>query len=96
MNQEKDNLDIEKIKNHRIETANNDFKTMHELFKAKSYHWALFVGHISVEKLLKAIFVKLHKKHAPPIHNLYRLAELCKIELTDAYADWLDTLTSFN
>ncbi len=69
---------------------------MNGLFKSKSYNWALFVGHISVEKLLKALYVKLHEKHAPIIHNLYRLAELCEIELTDEYSDWLDTITSFN
>ncbi len=89
-------LDIEKIKNHLFMTSNDDFKTMNELFKSKSYNWALFIGHISVEKLLKALHVKILKKHAPAIHNLYRLAELCKIELTDEYSDWLDTITSFN
>jgi hypothetical protein len=36
------------------------------------------------------------KKHAPTIHNLYRLAELSKIKLPDDYIDWLDTITSFN
>jgi hypothetical protein len=40
--------------------------------------------------------VKLHEKHAPLIHNLYRLAELCETEPTDEYSDWLDTITSFN
>ena len=53
--QEMNHKDIEKIKNHWVETSNDDFKTMNELFKSKSYHWALFVGHISVEKLLKAL-----------------------------------------
>ena len=95
-NLERNNLDIEKIKNHWFVTSNNDFKTMNDLFKSKSYNWALFIGHISVEKLLKALYVKNLRKHAPTIHNLYRLAELCKIELTDEYADWLDTITSFN
>ena len=95
-NRENNDFDVQKIKNHWIETANDDFKTMKKLFKAKTYNWALFLGHISVEKLLKALYVKLHKKHAPPIHNLYRLAELCKLELTDTYSDWLDTITSFN
>ena len=95
-NRENNDFDVQKIKNHWIETAGDDFKTMKKLFKAKTYNWALFLRHISVEKLLKALYVKLHKKHAPPIHNLYRLAELCKLELTDAYSDWLDTITSFN
>jgi HEPN domain-containing protein len=95
-NQELNDIDIERIKNHWIETSNDDFATMNKLFKSKTYNWALFVGHISVEKLLKALYVKLHGKHAPPIHNLYRLAELCELELTDEYSDWLDTITSFN
>ena len=95
-NQEHNGIDIEKIKNHWLETSNDDFKAMNKLFKSKSYNWALFVGHISVEKLLKALYVKLHGKHAPTIHNLYRLAELCEVDLTDEYSDWLDTITSFN
>ena len=95
-NQEHNGIDIEKIEYHWLETSNDDFKAMNKLFKSKSYNWALFVGHISVEKLLKALYVKLHGKHAPTIHNLYRLAELCEVDLTDEYSDWLDTITSFN
>ena len=94
--QETNDIGIEKIRNYWIESSSDDFKTMNKLFKSESYNWALFVGHISVEKLLKALYVKLHGKHAPLIHNLYRLAELCDIELADEYPDWLDTITSFN
>ena len=94
--QEMKELDVEKIKIHWIETSDDDFKTMNKLFESKSYNWALFVGHISVEKLLKALYVKVLGKHAPAIHNLYRLAELCETELSDEYSDWLDTITSFN
>ena len=96
MNEESNGIDIKSIKNHWIETSDDDFGTMNKLFKSHTYNWAVFVGHISVEKLLKALYVKLHGKHAPTIHNLYRLAELCETELTDEYSDWLDTITSFN
>ena len=91
-----DQLDIEKIKSHWLASSNEDYETMLKLFKAQSYTWALFLGHISVEKLLKALYVKLEKKHAPRIHNLYRLAELCNLDLTDETSDWLDTITTFN
>ncbi|CAN2040177.1 DNA-binding protein [Candidatus Magnetomoraceae bacterium gMMP-15] len=94
--QESNNIIFEKIMNHWIETSDDDLKTMNTLFQSKSYNWALFVGHISVEKILKALYVKIHKKHPPLIHNLYRLAELCDIKLTDQYSDWLDTITTFN
>lgn len=94
--QKTNDIVIEKVKNHWIESSLDDFQTMNKLFKAESYNWSLFLGHISVEKLLKALYVKSHGKHAPLIHNLYRLAELCEIELDDKYSDWLDTITSFN
>ncbi len=96
MNTENSNIDKEKIVNHWIETSENDFQTMHMLHNSKSYSWALFLGHISVEKLLKAVYVNKFEKHAPFTHNLYRLAEQIDLELTDEYADWLDEITSFN
>lgn len=66
------------------------------LYDSKSYGWALFLGHISVEKLLKALFVRRFKEHAPLTHNLFRLAELLGLEMPNDYADWLDEITSFN
>lgn len=49
-----------------------------------------------IEKLLKAYYVSKNKTHAPFTHNLYRLAELNELELTDEQSDWLDKITSFN
>ena len=95
-NEKKEDFNTEIIKNHWVVTSDDDFQTMIALYNSKSYHWALFIGHIAVEKLLKALYTKLYEKHAPPIHNLYRLAQLCKIKLTEEYSDWLDTITSFN
>jgi HEPN domain-containing protein len=56
----------------------------------------LLLGHISTEKLLKAFYVKKNGEHAPFKHNLYRLAELIGLELSEEHADWLDEITSFN
>jgi HEPN domain-containing protein len=86
----------EKIIRYWIETSDEDFNTMQKLVASESYGWALFLGHISVEKMLKALYVKTHEKHAPYIHNLYRLAEISDLKITDEYADWLDKITSFN
>jgi len=66
------------------------------LFNSKKYSWALFLGHISTEKLLKALYVKRFEKHAPFTHNLYRLAEQLDLKLSEEQADWLDEITSFN
>ena len=96
MKQDSSNIDKEKVVSHWIETSDADYLTMKSLYESKSYGWALFLGHISLEKLLKALFVSKHGKHAPFTHNLYRIAELIEIELSDEYADWLDEITSFN
>ena len=89
-------MDMAKVVAHWLSTSDDDFKTMGKLYDAQSYHWALFLGHISIEKLLKGCYVKHQGKYASTIHNLYRLAELANIELSDQYSDWLDTITSFN
>lgn len=89
-------IDVDKIVHHWIDTSENDFQTMLTLYDSKSYGWSLFIGHISTEKLLKALYVKRFEKHAPFTHNLYRLAELLELDLSDEYADWLDEITSFN
>ncbi|PIV57929.1 MAG: DNA-binding protein [Bacteroidetes bacterium CG02_land_8_20_14_3_00_31_25] len=89
-------MDFEKLVKHWIETSDEDFQTMLSLYDSKSYSWSLFLGHISIEKLLKAIYVNKYKKHAPFLHNLYRLAELNELELTDEQSDWLYKITSFN
>jgi HEPN domain-containing protein len=96
MGESKQNIDVEKIVKHWVDTSEEDFKTMLTLYDSKSYGWALFLGHISVEKLLKALFVRRFKEHAPLTHNLFRLAELLEIEMPNDYADWLDEITSFN
>ena len=89
-------LDIDKIVQHWIETSDDDFNTMLILYRSKSYHWALFMGHIAIEKLLKACIVKQTGNHAPFTHNLYRLAELSGLEIIEEHADWLFKITTFN
>lgn len=90
------NNDVDKIVKHWIDSSEDDFNTMVTLYNSKSFSWALFVGHISIEKLLKALYVKRFRKHAPFTHNLYRLGELIGLEMSDEYSDWLDEITSFN
>ncbi len=89
-------INVDKVIKHWQESSDADYKTMLDLQKSKSYSWALFLGHITIEKLLKAHYVKQHKAHAPFTHNLYRLAELGGLELNDEHADWLDKITTFN
>ncbi|MDN5291003.1 MAG: hypothetical protein PWQ06_1242 [Anaerophaga sp.] len=96
MSNNKSNIDVDRIVKHWIETSDDDFNTMLTLYNSKSFSWSLFIGHISTEKLLKALYVKRFREHAPFTHNLYRLGELIGLEMSDEYSDWFDEITSFN
>ena len=41
-----------------IKSSDNDFKVMNHLFDKGHYTWSLFVGHLVVEKLLKAVYTQ--------------------------------------
>jgi len=87
---------IEKLIKHWIDTSDNDYETMCELFQSKKNSWSLFIGHIVIEKLLKAYFIKTNKLHPPFIHNLLRLAEKSNLKLSTKRKNILATLTTFN
>jgi HEPN domain-containing protein len=58
----------ESIINRWIESSDEDFDTMLVLYETRKYHWALFIGHIVIEKLLKAYYVLLNDDYAPYTH----------------------------
>lgn len=89
-------INIDKISTHWISTSDSDFQTMLNLFDTKDYHWALFMGHLVIEKLLKAKIVKNTEQHAPFTHDLRRLRKISGLELDDEKIKWLDTITTFN
>lgn len=89
-------IDIEKTYNYWITTSDKDFETMVHLFNSKDYHWALFIGHIVIERLIKAGVVKKINDHAPFTHDLRRLAKLSQIEFENEHLVWFDTITTFN
>src|SRR3990170_4750770 len=90
------NIDIEKIINHWITSSDRDFETMLHLHDSRDYHWALFIGQLVIERLLKAGVVKRSIAHAPLTHDLRRLAKLSQIEFGEEHIRWLDTITTFN
>lgn len=91
-----ENFDINKTLNHWIDTSNKDFVTMLNLYNSKDYHWSLFIGHIVLERLLKACVVKKTHNHAPFIHDLTKLASISGLKFSDEQLDWFDTISTFN
>ncbi|NQS99199.1 MAG: HEPN domain-containing protein [candidate division Zixibacteria bacterium] len=80
-----------------LQSAKHDLDTAESLFKSSKYDWCLFIGHLVLEKVLKAIFVdKNDNKNPPKIHNLVKLAELSFLELTEDQKVFLDEVNDFN
>jgi len=92
----KESIDINKVIGFWVTSSDKDFSTMNNLFNSKDYHWSLFIGHLVIEKLLKAFYTKSQNKQAIPTHNLLLLAKKSKLKLKEPYEDWLDTITTFN
>jgi HEPN domain-containing protein len=69
---------------------------MNNLYKSKDYMWALFLGHLVIEKLLKGLAVKNNAVNIPKIHDLNKLAKLSGLTLDESIKDIFDEITSFN
>ncbi len=69
---------------------------MQNLFISKDYIWALFLGHLVIEKLLKGLASINNNKPIPKIHYLNKLAKFANITLDENKQNLFDILTSFN
>lgn len=87
---------VEAIVQFWRDSADKDYSTMHNLLKTKDNSWALFIGHLVIEKLLKALYVKKLNQHPIFTHDLLRLAAKTELILTDEREEWLDTISTFN
>lgn len=86
----------EKLIEYWIAGSDDDYETMIAMFDSKRFSWSLFIGHLMIEKLLKAYYVKIKSDYPPFIHNLLRLAEKSEMSLTDDLKKQLVTITAFN
>ncbi len=93
---ESEDLKKERLIKYWIDGSDDDFETMIVMFNSKKHSWSLFIGHLMIEKLLKAYYVKVNSDYPPFIHNLLRLAEKANLELSENMKEQLVTITAFN
>ncbi len=79
-----------------VNSSDDNYKSMLNMFNTGEYMWALFTGHLAIEKLLKAYYVKAIDKDVPRIHDLYKLSIKAGLELSDEQKDSLQYVTLFN
>ena len=79
-----------------LTSSDEKIKTMQSLYKTKRYADCLFFGHLTLEKILKALVVKKTRNHAPYIHNLLKLTQIAGTILTDEDIKLLAQVNEFN
>ena len=89
-------LNAQQVTSYWLTEANESLQVAEHLAEKGDYSYALFFGHLAIEKALKAIYAARLQEHAPPIHNLLRLAKAAGIEPNEAQTEALITITAFN
>lgn len=79
-----------------LDSAKDDWKVAKHLFEKKDYSYSLFFAHLSIEKILKALYVTKHGKTPPFTHRLVYLAEKISVTWREEQLDLLEIITDFN
>jgi HEPN domain-containing protein len=57
-------MNVDEVVEYWLELAEADWPVVDHLFASGDYNYALFLGHLYLEKLLKALVVKVTQHHA--------------------------------
>lgn len=82
--------------NYWINSSDDNYNSMLNIFNTGEYMWSLFIGHLVIEKLLKAYYVKNVNNEIPRTHNLIKIALLANMTLSEELKDVLRNITLFN
>jgi len=80
-----------------LKSAKYDLEVVESLFLQKKFDYCLFVGHLVIEKTLKATWIKDNETNVPPkIHNLIKLISECNLQFSDNIIEDLRIINEFN
>ncbi len=89
-------MQIEEVVKYWLTSAEDDKRVAEHLFEKGDYAYALFFGHLYLEKLLKSTVVKATDAQAPSIHNLRVLSERAKLPVSDKQLEFLIKVQEYN
>ena len=89
-------FDLEKTIRYWTDCAAYDLETGKRLLEVERFPYALFLGHLAIEKILKAIVVKSTGEHAPHTHSLTFLISKSKIDMPEPIIDQLAEYMEFH
>jgi HEPN domain-containing protein len=87
----------EKTIQNWLNLAQYDFDTAKSMLKSKRYLYVAFACHQTIEKILKALYVKEFLKTPPYTHNLIKLTEILSIttEIKEENREFIEELNSY-
>lgn len=88
--------DVIKIVKYWLEASEHDLGMAGSLFRTGKYDYCLFLCHLSLEKLLKALVARTIKDHPPFTHNLLYLAGKTDLKISKMQIELLDRINKFN
>jgi HEPN domain-containing protein len=95
-NKNDDEFDAEAVSQYWFTEAEDSLTVAGHLVEKGDYSYALFFAHLAIEKELKGLHAVKLGRHAPPIHNLLRLAKVVGVRLNQQRTDALVQITAFN
>lgn len=79
-----------------LRQSSYDMKTADAMFKSKRYIYAVFMCHLSIEKVLKGLYTQNFEDVPPKSHNLVFLIEKIKLELPEDIHDFVFMLNGLS
>ncbi|MCB2184697.1 MAG: HEPN domain-containing protein [Desulfobulbaceae bacterium] len=89
-------MEKQELVQYWLDSSDYDFRAMMHLYEKGDCTWSLFIGHLVLEKLLKAYSVQNILSTPPFVHDLVRLADRGGLHLDEGQKDLLDAISTFN
>lgn len=79
-----------------LKSSRDDLDTAQKLFELKKFNHCLFFLHLSLEKIIKGVYL-LKKNEAPPlVHDLVLLSQKAEIDISPIEKEELVEISTFN
>jgi HEPN domain-containing protein len=77
-----------------IISAEYDLATSEHMLKTGRYIYVIFMCHLSIEKMLKAIAAQITDKTPPKTHNLLYLTKLAEINFPEKFFEFVSKINN--
>ena len=69
-------MESKELVKYWVESSDRDYESMIKNYESKQYTWALFIGHLVLEKLLKGIYAKINMLIALVLPEQLKMVEI--------------------